>query len=77
MSKQITKEDLITDFKKLGVKRGDFLNVKCSLKSIGDVVGGAKTLIDALLAVVDTEGTIVTDSFVNAYGKKVAQKKNN
>lgn len=75
MSKQITKEDLITDFKKLGVKRGDFLNVKCSLKSIGYVIGGARTLIDALLAVVGSEGTIVTDSFVRVYRKNIAQKK--
>ncbi len=63
----IDKERLVKDLKALGVRRGDLLNVKVSMSSIGYVVGGAKTLIDALLEVVDSKGTIVTDSFVNAY----------
>jgi len=51
----------------LGVKEGDHLNVKVSLKSIGLVKGGARTVIDALLQVVGTTGTIFTDAFISAY----------
>ncbi len=74
----IDKERLVKDLKALGVRQGDLLNVKVSMSSIGYVVGGAKTLIDALLEVVGSKGTIVTDSFVNAYtlplNKRDAQK---
>ena len=63
----ITKNDLIRDLLKLGVVRGDTLNVKASIKSIGVIDGGANTLIEALLEVVGDTGTLVTDSFVTMY----------
>ncbi len=63
----ITKDHLVADLKSLGVRAGDLLNVKVSLKSVGYVEGGPNTLIDALLEVVGPEGTIVTDSFVRVY----------
>ena len=70
----ITKEHLVQDLTNLRVKKGDLLNVKCSLRSIGKIEGGASTLIEALLDVVGHEGTIVTDSFINVYKKNVAKK---
>jgi len=63
----VTKEKLVQDFKGLGIVKGDMLNLKISLKSIGKVEGGADTVIDALLEVVGEEGTLVTDSFVDPY----------
>ena len=63
----MTKQDLVTDLKMLGVKEGETLNVKASMKSIGFVEGGAKTLIDALVEAVGPKGTIITDSFVSCY----------
>ena len=48
----ITKNDLIRDLRQLGVVRGDTLNLKVSMKSIGDIDGGANTLIEALMEVV-------------------------
>ena len=75
MTHNITKEQLIEDLKKLGVQPGDLLNVKCSLRSVGRIEGGAKTLITALLEVVGEKGTIVTDSFINVYKKLVAEQK--
>jgi len=63
----ITKEKLVIDLTKLGVRKGDLLNVKASLKSIGYLEGGAQTLIEALLEVIGPEGTIVTDSFVSLH----------
>jgi len=64
---EINKSILISDLHNLGVRSGDLLNVKVSLKSIGIITGGAQTLIDALLDVVGPEGTIITDSFVQSY----------
>lgn len=63
----ITKQVLLSDLKALGVKKGDLLNVKVSLKSIGKIEGGVVTLIDALLEAVGTEGTIFADAFVSSF----------
>jgi len=63
----ITKENLVRDLIALGVRKGDLLNVKASLKSIGYIEGGAHTLVEALLEAVGPKGTIVTDSFVSLH----------
>ena len=67
---KITKEMLIEDIKRAGIKPGDILNLKISLKSIGWVEGGAETVVAAFLDVVGIEGTIVTDSFVSVKSLK-------
>ena len=72
--KPLTKAELVGDLKKLGVQPGDILNVKCSMRSLGKVEGGAATLIDALLEAVGADGTIVTDSFIKVYKPSVAEK---
>lgn len=63
----VTKQQLVQELKKLGVERGDILNVKVSMKSIGRVEDGPNGLINALMEAVGPEGTIVTDSFMTAY----------
>lgn len=55
----LTKEDLIKDFKKCGLSKGQSVIVHTSLSSLGYVVGGAEVLIRALLEIVGTEGTIM------------------
>ncbi|MDD3686190.1 MAG: AAC(3) family N-acetyltransferase [Bacteroidales bacterium] len=64
---KLTKEDLVKDIRALGVKEGDLLHLKVSMKSIGEVEGGAKTLLDALLEVVGKEGTLISDAFLSVY----------
>lgn len=64
---KLTKEDLINDIRALGVNEGDLLHLKVSMKSIGEVEGGARTLLDALLEVVGKEGTLVSDAFLSVY----------
>ena len=73
--KLITKAELVSDLRDLGVKQGDILNVKCSMRSLGKVEGGAAALIEALLEAVGSEGTIVTDSFIKVYKPSVAKNK--
>lgn len=55
----LNQKDLIEQLIALGVKLGDVLEVHASMKSIGYIVGGAPTLLDALLSVVGLEGTLV------------------
>lgn len=59
MHPRITKEQLVEDLGKLGVKKGDIIFVHSSLKSIGFVKGGPETVIDALLEVLGAQGTLV------------------
>ncbi len=70
----VHKEDLVHDLRALGVRPGDLLNAKVSLKSIGHVEGGADTLLEALLEAVGPAGTIVTDSFVTVYPLPLSKK---
>lgn len=63
----ISREQLANDLRRLGVRRGDLLNVKVSMRSLGRVEGGAETVIDALQDVVGPEGTLVANAFVRVY----------
>ncbi|WP_068614818.1 aminoglycoside N(3)-acetyltransferase [Paenibacillus tuaregi] len=58
----LTREDLIKQFRACGVSRGQVIFVHTSLSSLGFVVGGAETLIRALLDIVGEEGTLMMPS---------------
>lgn len=58
----LTKEDLIQQFRACGVAEGQTIFVHTSLSSLGFVVGGAETLIRALLEIVGPEGTLMMPS---------------
>lgn len=58
----LTKEDLIKQFRACGVAEGQAIFVHTSLKSLGFVVGGAETVIRALLEIVGEEGTLMMPS---------------
>jgi aminoglycoside 3-N-acetyltransferase len=57
-----TEGRLRRDLEALGVNSGRVLLVHSSLSSLGVVSGGAETVIDALLAVVGPDGTLVMPS---------------
>lgn len=55
----LTKADLIRDFRNCGLAEGQTVFVHASLSKLGFVVGGAETLIRALLEIVGAEGTLM------------------
>jgi aminoglycoside 3-N-acetyltransferase len=61
------RKDLVRDLYALGLRPGDLINAKVSLKAIGHVDGGADTVLEALIEAVGPNGTVVTDSFLDVY----------
>jgi len=55
----ISKEDILFSLELMDIKKGDVLLIHSALTSIGNVEGGADTVIDAFLEAVGEEGTIV------------------
>ena len=59
----ITKQRLIDDFKKIGLKNGDSVLVHSSMSKIGYVEGGVKTILDALFDTIGETGTLLFPAF--------------
>lgn len=59
----LTQDRIAADLRRLGVQPGDVLMIHSSLRSLGHVVGGATTVVDALLEVLGPTGTLVGPSF--------------
>ncbi len=59
----VTKDKLIVDLKRIGLREGDSVLVHSSLSKIGFVEGGAGTVIDALTEVIGEKGTLLFPAF--------------
>ena len=59
MEEMLTKEEFKAALVRLGVKKGMLLYVSASMKPFRYIVGGAQTIIDALMEIVGYDGTIV------------------
>ena len=57
--KVVIKDNIVSELKRMGLKKNDVVMVHTSLKSMGYVCGGAQTVIEALIEVVGEEGTIM------------------
>ena len=55
----VSLKDITASLFELGIRQGDTIIVHSSLKSFGQVDGGADTVIDALIESVGSEGTVV------------------
>lgn len=55
----LTRSQLVSDLRKLGVNRGGAVMVHTRMSAIGWVVGGAPTVVDALLGVLGRMGTLL------------------
>jgi len=53
-----TRDELATDFRRIGLERGDAVVLHGSLRSIGRVDGGADTVVAALLDVLGPDGLL-------------------
>jgi len=62
-------DDLVQEFQKIGLQAGDTLLIHSSYKSFGGVEGGPQTVIDALLAVLGDDGTLIMPTFNFAFTK--------
>ncbi len=60
--KVIGKEQIVFSLKLMGIVPGDTLFVHSALSSIGNVEGGADTVIDALLEAVGEQGTVAVST---------------
>ena len=69
-----TLQSLTADLRSLGLVIADLLFVHSSFKSLGSVDGGAGTVVDALEAVLGTEGLLLMPSFnlLNGQDKRMA-----
>lgn len=59
IQQMLTKAKLLQQFRLLGIQDGSVIEVHSSLKSLGYVAGGARTVVDALMDAVGYDGTIV------------------
>ena len=57
-----TKESLVKDLKRLGLRSGDIVLAHASMSQLGWTVGREVTVIDALLEVLGAEGTLIMPS---------------
>lgn len=63
----VTTDDLVEDFRTLGLAAGDTVLVHASLSALGWVAGGPQAVVDALQAAVTATGTIVMPTFTGQY----------
>ena len=59
----LTKEILIKELRRIGINAGDHVLVHSALSKIGYIENGPTTLIEALIDVVDDNGTLLMPSF--------------
>ncbi len=59
----ITGAEITAGLRRLGLRPGDLVHVHSSLSSLGYVIGGAEAVVDALLAGVGPEGTVMVPTF--------------
>jgi len=65
MKSSLSRNDIASDLRSLGVRRGDVLLVRGALGQVGRIQGGGQAIVGALLDAVGVEGTIVSLAFTD------------
>lgn len=55
----VTKSQLVNEIRKLGLSEGQTVMLHASVKSIGHIVGGPQTILDALFEILTSRGTLM------------------
>jgi len=63
MASRTTQADIEQGLRELGLREGDIVLLHSSLSSFGQVEGGARTVVEAFLAVLGERGTLVVPTF--------------
>ena len=61
--RELTGTGIEAGLRSLGLKEGVTVEVHCSLSSLGDVEGGAVTVVDALMSVVGKTGSLLMSNY--------------
>lgn len=65
----ISREQIVRDLRTLGLGAGQIVFVHSALSSLGQVQGGAHTVVDAFCEVLGPTGTLVVPTFTFAHGR--------
>lgn len=65
----VTQEQIVRELQALGLSTGQIVFVHSALSSLGQVAGGAETVVDAFLEVLGAAGTLVVPAFTFAHGR--------
>ncbi len=63
-----TKKDIVGDLRKISLQQGDVVIFHSSLSSLGHVIGGANTVIEAFLEAVGPKGTVAVPTIIHTSG---------
>lgn len=55
----VTKRQLVTEIRKLGISEGQTIMLHASVKSIGHIVGGPQIILEALFEILTSHGTLM------------------
>lgn len=59
MSTEVSRDKIVEQLKALGIRSGDVVMTHASMRRVGPIEGGAKSLVDAQLQAVGAEGTLL------------------
>ena len=62
----VSQADIVESLRQMGVREGDGVMVHSSLSSIGYVEGGAPTVVEAFLALLGQQGTLMVPTFTHS-----------
>ncbi len=65
MSRTVTRQDIVSGLKAMGLQEGHRVMVHSSLSSLGHVEDGAPTVVEAFLEVLGPEGTLMVPTFTH------------